>query len=77
MGEFYAQLCTFIMHSYFHFIHVNYLFEMDSDYCMLNKDNKCMEMCKNLTFDIVFIFTNISFLFFENSFPVFQGNLMM
>ena len=63
MGKFYAQLCTFIMHSYFDFIHVNYLFEMVSDYFMLNKDNECMQLCENLTFDIMFIFTNISCLF--------------
>ena len=77
MGKFYAQLCTFIMHTYFDFNHVNYLFEMVADYFKPIKDNECMELCENLTFDIMFIFTNISFYFFENSSPVFQGNLMM
>ena len=75
MGKFYAQLCTFIMHTYFDFIHVNYLFEMVSDYFMLNKDNKCIEMCENLTFDIMFIFTNIYFLFFWKFFSCFPGKL--
>ena len=40
MGKFYAQLCTFIMHTYFDFNHVNYLFEMVADYFMPNKDNE-------------------------------------